>query len=117
MLLKAGFKPRKILLWSSVIAAGVVAAVLGNVLLAGSELVTAVFCQALAGGAILALVAHTLIPEAIDDCGARFAHRVADGGGVPGRALPCDDRVVGLSCAILGAHHGVPRCSPAPPCS
>jgi len=70
MLLKAGFRPSKIfLLWSCMILAGIAAAVVGNMLLAGSESTTAVFAQALAGGAILALVAHTMIPEAIDEGG------------------------------------------------
>jgi len=70
MLLKAGFAVRRIfLLWLSVIAAGVAAAVLGNLALAGTESLTAVYCQALAGGAILALIAHTMIPEAIDEGG------------------------------------------------
>jgi len=70
MLLKAGFRPRRILmLWSTVIVAGVAAAVLSYVGLAGSESLAAVFCQALAGGAILGLTVHTLIPEAIDEGG------------------------------------------------
>jgi hypothetical protein len=30
---------------------------------------TAVFCQAVAGGAVLALIAHAMIPEAIDEAG------------------------------------------------
>jgi CRP-like cAMP-binding protein len=70
MLKKAGFTAGKIfLLWSSVIVAGVLAGIAGNVLLAGAESATAAVAQALAGGAILALVAHTLIPEAIEQGG------------------------------------------------
>jgi CRP-like cAMP-binding protein len=70
MLLRARFRPSRIfLLWSCMILAGIASAVLGHVFLAGSESTTAVFVQALAGGAILALVAHTMIPEAIDEGG------------------------------------------------
>ena len=70
MLKKAGIRTRSIfLLWSSVIVAGVLAAIGGYVALAGAESVTGAVAQALAGGAILALVAHTLIPEAIEEGG------------------------------------------------
>jgi len=70
MLSKAGFRPRKIfLLWSSVLVAGVVAAAVGKAFLGGSDSLTAVFCQAVAGGAVLALIAHAMIPEAIDEAG------------------------------------------------
>src|SRR5262249_42286046 len=64
MLLRAGYRPAKIFaLWSSVIAAGVSAAILGHLAFAGVESIAAVWFQAIAGGAILALVAHTMIPE------------------------------------------------------
>jgi zinc transporter ZupT len=70
MLLRAGYRPLKIfVLWSSVIVAGVMAAVLGHFVFSGVESITAVWFQAIAGGAILALVAHTMIPEAIDGGG------------------------------------------------
>jgi CRP-like cAMP-binding protein len=70
MLLRAGFHSAKIFaLWSSVIVAGVSAAILGHLAFAGVESITAVWFQAIAGGAILALVAHTMIPEAIDEGG------------------------------------------------
>jgi len=70
MLSKAGFRPRKIfLLWSSVLLAGVVAAAVGKAFLGGSDSLTAVFCQAVAGGAVLALIAHAMIPESIDEAG------------------------------------------------
>ena len=66
MLRKAGYSNRAIfLLWSTVLVAGVVAAVAGKVLIAGSESTAAVLAQAVAGGAILALVTHAMIPEAL----------------------------------------------------
>jgi CRP-like cAMP-binding protein len=66
MLRKAGYPNRSIfLLWSTVLAAGVVAAVAGKILIAGSESTAAVLAQAVAGGAILALVTHAMIPEAL----------------------------------------------------
>jgi CRP-like cAMP-binding protein len=66
MLSKAGFSNRTIfLLWSTVLAAGVVAAVAGKLLINGSESMAAVLAQAVAGGAILALVTHAMIPEAL----------------------------------------------------
>jgi len=66
MLTKAGYKPRLIfLLWSSVLIAGMVAAVAGKLFIGNSESLVAVFCEAIAGGAVLALVSHTMLPEAI----------------------------------------------------
>ena len=47
------------------LAAGVVAAVAGKVLISDSESQVAVLAQAVAGGAILALVTHAMIPEAL----------------------------------------------------
>jgi CRP-like cAMP-binding protein len=65
MLRKAGYSDRTIfLLWATVLAAGVVAAVAGK-LFNGSESMAAVLAQAVAGGAILALVTHAMIPEAL----------------------------------------------------
>jgi zinc transporter ZupT len=70
MLLKAGYRQLAIFtLWSFMIVAGVAAAILGHVLIGGSDSLASVFFRALAGGAILALVAHTMIPEAIEDGG------------------------------------------------
>ena len=65
MLRRAGYTNRIIfLLWSTVLVAGVVAAMAGKVFISGSES-TAVLAQAVAGGAILALVTHAMIPEAL----------------------------------------------------
>jgi zinc transporter ZupT len=65
MLRRAGFSDRTIfLLWSTVLVAGVVAALAGKILISG-QATEAVLAQAVAGGAILALVTHAMIPEAL----------------------------------------------------
>lgn len=70
MLTRAGFQPKKIFgLWSTVLVAGVLAAALGKAFISSSESLIAIFCEALAGGAVLALVAHAMIPEALHDGG------------------------------------------------
>ena len=70
MLRKANFRPLTIFgLWSTVLVAGVVAAVAGKLLIGSPDSLTAIFCQAIAGGAVLALVAHAMIPEAIHEGG------------------------------------------------
>jgi hypothetical protein len=62
MLTKAGYRPAAIFgLWSTVLVAGVVAAVAGKALIGSSDALAAIFAQALAGGAVLALVAHAMI--------------------------------------------------------
>lgn len=66
MLRRAGFSNRTIfLLWSSVLAAGIVAAIAGKMFISNAESEAAVLAQAVAGGAILALVTHAMIPEAL----------------------------------------------------
>lgn len=70
MLRKAGYKPRAIFgLWTTVLIAGFLAAAAGKAFLASSEALAALFCEAIAGGAVLALVAHAMIPEAIEEAG------------------------------------------------
>ena len=65
MLKKAGYKPFGIFtLWSAVLVAGIVAAAAGKIFV-GSGSHVAIFFQAIAGGAVLALVAHAMIPESI----------------------------------------------------
>jgi len=72
MLKRAGFTRRTIfLLWSIVPAAGVAAALAGKLFIGSPESVAAVFAQAVAGGALLALVVHAMIPEAIHDGGSQ----------------------------------------------
>jgi CRP-like cAMP-binding protein len=66
MLRRAGFGNRSIfLIWSTVLVAGVVAAIAGKMFIGNSESEAAVLAQAVAGGAILALVTHAMIPEAL----------------------------------------------------
>jgi len=70
MLTKAGYRARRIFsLWSTVVLAGIVAAIAGKAFIASSDALTAIFFQALAGGAVLALIAHAMIPEAIHEGG------------------------------------------------
>lgn len=69
MLRRAGYSPFAIFaLWSAVLVAGIVAAAAGKVFV-GSGSHVAIFCQALAGGAVLALIAHAMIPESIHEGG------------------------------------------------
>jgi CRP-like cAMP-binding protein len=80
MLAKAGFSNRKIfLLWSSVLAAGIVAAAAGQLFIGGSESSVAVLAQAVAGGAILALITHAMIPEALHKGGSAVVLPVVAG--------------------------------------
>ena len=70
MLRKAGYQPNAIFaLWSAVLLAGVVAAAAGKLFIASADSEIAIFSQALAGGAVLALISHAMIPEAIDEGG------------------------------------------------
>jgi CRP-like cAMP-binding protein len=70
MLRKAGYQAIAIFaLWSTVLVAGVVAAAAGKLFIASADSEVAIFSQALAGGAVLALISHAMIPEAIDEGG------------------------------------------------
>jgi CRP-like cAMP-binding protein len=70
MLTKAGYRPAGIFgLWSTVLVAGVVAAAAGKAFIGSSDALAAIFAQALAGGAVLALVAHAMIPVALEEGG------------------------------------------------
>jgi zinc transporter ZupT len=70
MLTKAGYRPTAIFgLWSTVLVAGVVAAAVGKIFISNSDALAAIFAQALAGGAVLALVAHAMIPVALEEGG------------------------------------------------
>lgn len=80
MLRKADYSDRKIfLLWSTVLVAGVVAAMAGNYFISDSESLAAVLAQAVAGGAILALVTHAMIPEALHKGGSGIVLPVVAG--------------------------------------
>ena len=66
ILAKAGYRPGKVfLLWSSVLLAGTLAAAAGRLFIGDPHSFAAIFAQAIAGGAVLALVVHAMIPEAI----------------------------------------------------
>ena len=70
MLTKAGYKKKFIFgLWSLVLIAGMLAAIAGKQFIGNSDSLIAVFFEAVAGGAVLALVSHTMIPEAIHEGG------------------------------------------------
>jgi zinc transporter ZupT len=70
MLTKADYRPKVIFgLWATVLLAGVLGAAAGKMFIGSSESLAAIFVQALAGGAVLALVAHAMIPESIHDGG------------------------------------------------
>ena len=79
MLRRAGYSNRTIfLLWSTVLVAGVVAAMAGKAFISG-EATGAVLAQAVAGGAILALVTHAMIPEALHKGGSGIVLPVVGG--------------------------------------
>jgi zinc transporter ZupT len=66
MLTRAGYRPNAIIaIWSTVVVVGIIAAGAGKAFIASSDSLAAVIAQALAGGAVLALVSHAMIPEAI----------------------------------------------------
>ena len=70
MLRKANYRPSRIfLLWSTVMVAGVLAAIAGKMLLGGAESTIGIFVQAIAGGAVLALIVHAMIPESLEEAG------------------------------------------------
>jgi zinc transporter ZupT len=72
MLTKAGYNKKFIFgVWSLVLIVGMLAAVAGKQFIGNSDSLAAVFFEAVAGGAVLALVAHTMIPEAIHEGGSK----------------------------------------------
>ena len=72
MLTKAGYNKKFIFgVWSLVLIVGMVAAIVGKQFIGNSDTLLAVFFEAVAGGAVLALVSHTMIPEAIHEGGSK----------------------------------------------
>ena len=66
MMTRAGYRANTIFsMWSVVVLVGIVAAAAGKAFIGSSDSLTAIFAQALAGGAVLAVVSHAMIPEAI----------------------------------------------------
>jgi zinc transporter ZupT len=70
MLRKASYRPKTIFaLWSVVPVTGILATAAGMIFIGSSASLTAAFAQALAGGPVLAVVVHAMIPEAIEEGG------------------------------------------------
>jgi CRP-like cAMP-binding protein len=66
LLHKAGFSVRKIYgFWSITLVAGMLSAVAGKIFIGSSDSLVAVFVEAMAGGSLLALVTHAMVPEAL----------------------------------------------------
>src|SRR6202522_4115781 len=69
MLKRAGYSPFKVFaLWSAVLVAGGIAAAPPKIIF-GSGCYGGIFSRAVAGGAVLAVVAHAMIPESIHEGG------------------------------------------------
>jgi zinc transporter ZupT len=72
LLRKAGFTPKRIYgFWSITLVAGVLSAVAGKLLIGSSDSLLGVFAEAIAGGSLLALVSHAMIPEALHQGGSQ----------------------------------------------
>ena len=70
LLRKAGFPARTIYsFWSVTVIAGILSAVAGKVFIGSSGSLLAVFAEAMAGGSLLALVSHAMVPEALHQGG------------------------------------------------
>jgi zinc transporter, ZIP family len=70
-LLKEGFSKKKIIgMWISVFLISAISALLGFILLEDASVSTLSLIGAFAGGAIMAMVASTMLPEAHEDAGA-----------------------------------------------
>jgi zinc transporter ZupT len=70
MLRRAGYRPLAIFrMWSIVLLVGVLAAAGGKLFIGSSDSLIAILAEAVAGGAVLAVVSHAMIPEAIHDGG------------------------------------------------
>ncbi len=63
--------PRILGLWALVVAVSALASLAGYVLLDGASNDTVAFVQSFAGGAILTMLATTMMPEAFENGGAR----------------------------------------------
>ena len=70
LLRKAGFSARSIYgFWTISVTAGTISAIVGNLFIGNSASLVGVFVEAMAGGSLLALVAHTMMPEALHQGG------------------------------------------------
>ena len=71
LLRRAGYSAGRVyLMWSTVIIAGIISAILGKMFISDTESIFAIVMQAIAAGAILAMVSHAMIPEAFHKGGA-----------------------------------------------
>ena len=69
-MISAGFSKKKIFtLWGLMIVSGIIAAMLGNIFLLAASPPIITFVEAIAGGAILGMVASVMMPEAYEDGG------------------------------------------------
>jgi CRP-like cAMP-binding protein len=70
LLKKSGFSAKQIYgLWIFTVCAGVLSAIAGKVFIGSSESLLGIFAEAMAGGSLLALVSHAMIPEALHQGG------------------------------------------------
>jgi zinc transporter ZupT len=96
LLRKAGFKARTIYgFWSITPIAGVLPAVAGKVFIGSSDSLIAVFAEAMAGGSLLALVTHAMIPEALHQGGSLVVLPTVAGFFVCALPHPCPVHVLG----------------------
>ncbi len=69
-MIKAGFSKTKIVsLWTILIVTGTLAAMVGNIFLIAASPAIITLVEAIAGGAILGMVASVMMPEAYEDGG------------------------------------------------
>ena len=72
LLKKAGIPARTIYgYWTITLVAGALAAVAGKLFIGSSDSLPGVFAEAMAGGSLLALVTHAMIPEALHQGGSQ----------------------------------------------
>jgi CRP-like cAMP-binding protein len=72
LLRKAGYSPGRIYrLWTVTLIAGVISAVIGKAFIGASDSLPGIFAEAMAGGSLLALVSHAMIPEALHQGGSQ----------------------------------------------
>jgi zinc transporter ZupT len=67
---KAGFSVRHIYaLWIFTVCAGILSAIAGKVFIGSSDSLLGIFAEGMAGGSLLALITHAMIPEALHQGG------------------------------------------------
>jgi zinc transporter ZupT len=72
LLRKAGFSPRSIYrLWTVTLVAGTLSAIVGKAFIGSADSLPGIFAEAVAGGSLLALISHAMIPEALHQGGSQ----------------------------------------------